>query len=130
MSLSLQTLKLSSSFRFLSVWFNLQGSPNFVLSQLKDIYSSFVASVQFKKLSTVQLAYLYSSVVLLKVQFRSQVLYLSESQVMRIASSYYGLQRKALSVARTFSSIALTSRFFSKDSNPYDSLCERLICTG
>ncbi|PKK69727.1 hypothetical protein RhiirC2_780632 [Rhizophagus irregularis] len=41
---------------------------------------------------------------------------------MRIASSYYGLQRKALSVARTFSSIALTSRFFSKDSNPYDSL--------
>ncbi|CAB4484929.1 unnamed protein product [Rhizophagus irregularis] len=47
---------------------------------------------------------------------------------MRIANGYYGLQRKALSVARTFPSIALTSRFFSKDSNPYDSLCERLIC--
>ncbi|PKC01376.1 hypothetical protein RhiirA5_426816 [Rhizophagus irregularis] len=122
MSFSLQVLKLSSSFRFLGVWFNLQGSPNFVLSQLKDIYSSFVVSVRFKKLSPAQLAYLHLSVVLPKVQFRSQVLYLSESQVMRIASSYYGLQRKALSVARTFPSIALISKFFSKDSNPYDSL--------
>ncbi|CAB4484923.1 unnamed protein product [Rhizophagus irregularis] len=46
---------------------------------------------------------------------------------MRIANGYYGLQRKALSVARTFPSIALTSRFFSKDANPYDSLCERLL---
>ncbi|CAB4385197.1 unnamed protein product [Rhizophagus irregularis] len=128
MSFSLQTLKLSSFFRFLDVWFNLQGSPNFVISQLKDIYSSFVASVRFKKLSPAQLAYLHSSFVLPKVQFCSQVLYLSESQVMRIASSYYGLQRKALSVAHTFPSIALTSRFFSKDFNPYDSLCERLIC--
>ncbi|PKC17717.1 hypothetical protein RhiirA5_405582 [Rhizophagus irregularis] len=128
MSFSLQALKLSSSFQFSGVWFNLQGSPNFVLSQLKDIYSSFVASIRFKKLSPAQLAYLHSLVVLPKVQFRSQVLYLSEAQVMRIANGYYGLQRKALSVARTFPSIALTSRFFSKDSNPYDSLCERLIC--
>ncbi|EXX73879.1 hypothetical protein RirG_056370 [Rhizophagus irregularis DAOM 197198w] len=67
MSFSLQALKLSSSFQFLGVWFNLQGSPNFVLSQLKDIYSSFVASVRFKKLSPAQLAYLHSLVVLPKV---------------------------------------------------------------
>ncbi|PKY12854.1 hypothetical protein RhiirB3_424566 [Rhizophagus irregularis] len=127
MSFSLQALRLSSSFRFLDVWFNLQSSPNFVLSQLKDIYSSFVASVHFKKLTPAQLAYLHSLIVLPKIQFRSQVLYLSESQIMRIANGYYGLQRKALSVARTFPSIALTSRFFSKDANPYDSLCERLL---
>lgn len=84
--------------------------------------------MKFKKLSSAQLAYLHSSVVLLKIQFRSQVLYIPESQIMRIANRYYCLQRKALSVARTFPSIALTSRFFNKDVNPYDSLCERLIC--
>ncbi|CAG8753822.1 775_t:CDS:2, partial [Rhizophagus irregularis] len=72
MGFSLRALRLSSSFRFLGVWFNLQGSPNFVLSQLKDIYSSFLASVRFKKLSPVQLAYLHSSVVLPKAQFRFQ----------------------------------------------------------
>ncbi|PKY31710.1 hypothetical protein RhiirB3_449451 [Rhizophagus irregularis] len=87
MSFSLQVLKLSSSFRFLGVWFNLQGSPNFVLSQLKDIYSSFVVSVRFKKLSPAQLAYLHLSVVLPKVQFRSQVLYLSESQISLLSSN-------------------------------------------
>ncbi|PKY56866.1 hypothetical protein RhiirA4_477468, partial [Rhizophagus irregularis] len=47
---------------------------------------------------------------------------------MRLAKGYYSLQRKALSLARTFPTIALTSRFFSKDTNPYESLCERLIC--
>ncbi|CAB4437355.1 unnamed protein product [Rhizophagus irregularis] len=99
LSFSLQVLKLSTSFHFLGVWFNLQGSPNFVLSQVKDIYSNFVASVRFKKLSSSQLAYLHSSVILPKVQFRSQVLYLSESQIMRIANRYYSLQRKALSLA-------------------------------
>ncbi|CAB4437131.1 unnamed protein product [Rhizophagus irregularis] len=128
LSFSLQTLKLSTSFRFLGVWFNLQGSPNFVLLQVKDIYSNFVASVRFKKLSSSQLAYLHSSIIMPKVQFRSQVLYLSESQIMRIANGYYSLQRKALSLARTFPTIALTSRFFNKDVTPYDSLCERLIC--
>ncbi|PKY59459.1 hypothetical protein RhiirA4_482228 [Rhizophagus irregularis] len=128
MSFSLQALKLSTSFHFLGVWFNLQGSPNFVLSQVKDIYSNFVASVRFKKLSPSQLAYLHSSVIIPKVQYRSQVLYLSESQIMRIAKGYYSLQRKALSLARTFPTIALTSRFFNKVTNPYDSLCERLIC--
>uniref|UniRef100_U9SUU7 Reverse transcriptase domain-containing protein n=1 Tax=Rhizophagus irregularis (strain DAOM 181602 / DAOM 197198 / MUCL 43194) TaxID=747089 RepID=U9SUU7_RHIID len=128
MGFSLRALRLSSSFRFLGVWFNLQGSPNFVLSQLKDIYSSFLASVRFKKLSPVQLAYLHSSVVLPKAQFRFQVLYLSESQVMRIVNGYYGLQHKAFSVVHTFPSITLTSRFFSKDVNPYDFLCERLLC--
>ncbi|CAB4407458.1 unnamed protein product [Rhizophagus irregularis] len=124
LSFSLQAFRLSTSFQFLGVWFNLQGSPNFILSQLKDIYSSFVVSVRFKKLSPVQLAYLHSSVILPKVQFRSQVLYLSESQIMRIANGYYSLQRKALSVTRTFPSIVLTSRFFSNDVNPYDFLCE------
>ncbi|PKY59070.1 hypothetical protein RhiirA4_481523 [Rhizophagus irregularis] len=47
---------------------------------------------------------------------------------MRIANGYYGFQRKVLLVARTFPSIALISQFFNKDVNPYDSLCERLIC--
>ncbi|CAB4434828.1 unnamed protein product [Rhizophagus irregularis] len=128
MSFSLQAIKLSTSFHFLGVWFNLQGSPNFVLSQLRDIYSSFVSCVRFKKLSSAQLAYLHSSVVLPKIQFRSQVLYIPETQIMRIANGYYSFQRKALSVACMFLSIALTSRFFNKDVNPYDSLCERFIC--
>lgn len=47
---------------------------------------------------------------------------------MRIANGYYSLQCKALSVARTFPSVALTSRFFINNVNLYDSLCERLIC--
>ncbi|CAB4407298.1 unnamed protein product [Rhizophagus irregularis] len=70
----------------------------------------FWAYVRFKKLSSSQLAYLHSSVIIPKVQFRSQVLYLSEPQIMRIASGYYSLQRKALSlICRFLAWISLVS---------------------
>ncbi|CAB4478076.1 unnamed protein product [Rhizophagus irregularis] len=65
----LTPLKLSSSFRFLGVWFNLQGSPSFVVSQIKDIYRTFVQTVRFKKLTSSQLAYLHSAVILPKIYF-------------------------------------------------------------
>ncbi|CAG8753233.1 uncharacterized protein OCT59_018707 [Rhizophagus irregularis] len=45
MDFQLTPLKLSFSFRFLGVWFNLQGSPSFVVSQIKDIYRTFVQTV-------------------------------------------------------------------------------------
>ncbi|CAB4422049.1 unnamed protein product [Rhizophagus irregularis] len=123
----LTLLKLSSSFRFLGVWFNLQGSPSFVVSQIKDIYNSFVSTIRFKKLTSAQLAYLHSAVILPKVHFRSQVIYLPEATLLRIVRSYYGLHRKLLSVSRTFPSLALTSKLFTEDVNPYTYLCQRLI---
>ncbi|CAB4405832.1 unnamed protein product [Rhizophagus irregularis] len=125
--LQLTPLKFSSSFRFLGVWFNLQGSPSFVVSQIKDIYNSFVSVTRFKKLTSAQLAYLHSAVILPKVHFRSQVTYLPETTLLRIVGSYYGLHRKLLSISRTFSSLALTSKLFTEDVNPYTYLCQRLI---
>ncbi|PKY59953.1 hypothetical protein RhiirA4_483126 [Rhizophagus irregularis] len=75
-----------------------------LLSIARDFYFLNNITANFQKYEL--LTYLHSSVILPKVQFRSQVLYLSESQVMRIANGYYSLQHV----------------------NPYDSLCERLIC--
>ncbi|CAB4431599.1 unnamed protein product [Rhizophagus irregularis] len=123
----LTPLKLSSSFRFLGVWFNLQGSPSFVISQIKDIYNSFVSTTRFKKLTSAQLAYLHSAVILPKVHFRSQVTYLPKATLFRIVGSYYGLHRKLLSISRTFPSLALSSKLFTNDANPYTYLCQRLI---
>ncbi|CAB4431671.1 unnamed protein product [Rhizophagus irregularis] len=115
---------LSSSFRFLGVWFNLQGSPSFVVSQIKDIYNSFVSTTRFKKLTSAQLAYLHSAVILPKVHFRLQVTYLPEATLLRIVGSYYGLHRKLLSVSRTFPSLALISKLLTEDVNPYTYLCQ------
>ncbi|UZO15894.1 uncharacterized protein OCT59_007304 [Rhizophagus irregularis] len=123
----LTPLKLSSSFRFLGVWFNLQGSPSFVVSQIKDIYRTFVQIVRFKKLTSSQLAYLHSAVILPKIHFRSQVIFILEATLTRAISSYYGLQKKLLSVSRTFPALAFSSSLFTKDTNPYTYLYQRLI---
>ncbi|CAB4437106.1 unnamed protein product [Rhizophagus irregularis] len=123
----LTLMKLSSSFRFLGVWFNLQGSPSFVISQIKDIYKAFISTVRFKKLAPNQLAYLHSAVILPKIHFRSQVTYILEATLTRIVRPYFGLQKKLLSLSRTFPSIAFSSSLFNEDTNPYTYLCQRLI---
>ncbi|CAB4376925.1 unnamed protein product [Rhizophagus irregularis] len=69
MDFQLTPLKLFSLFRFLGVWFNLQGSSSFVISQIKDIYRTFVQTVRFKKLAPSQLAYLHSAIILPKIHF-------------------------------------------------------------
>ncbi|CAB4413288.1 unnamed protein product [Rhizophagus irregularis] len=103
MDLQLTPLKFSSSFRFLGVWFNLQGSPSFVISQIKDIYNSFVSTVRFKKLTSSQLAYLHSAVILPKSAFP-------------FASNFY-----------SGSNVITNCWFFNNDTNPYVYLCQRLI---
>ncbi|PKY61331.1 hypothetical protein RhiirA4_431746, partial [Rhizophagus irregularis] len=61
------------------------------------------------------------------VHFRSQVTFIPEATLLRIVGSYYGLQKKLLSLSSTFPSLAISSRFFNNDTNPYVYLCQRLI---
>ncbi|PKY57188.1 hypothetical protein RhiirA4_478087 [Rhizophagus irregularis] len=100
MDLQLTPMKLLSSFRFLGVWFNLQGSPSFVISQIKDIYKAFVSTVRFKKLAPNQLAYLHSALDHISVYRRS---------------------------CSPFPRLAFSSPLFNDDTNPYTYLCQRLI---
>ncbi|CAB4486396.1 unnamed protein product [Rhizophagus irregularis] len=105
------------------IWFNLQGSLSFVISQIKDIYFA----LRFKKLTSAQLAYLHSAVILPKVYFRSQVTYIPEATLTRTIGSYYGIHKKLLSLSHIFPSLALSSKFFNEDTNPYTYLCQQLI---
>ncbi|PKC07662.1 hypothetical protein RhiirA5_417937 [Rhizophagus irregularis] len=88
-----------------------------------DIYFA----LRFKKLTSAQLAYLHSAVILPKVYFRSQVTYIPEATLTRTIGSYYGIHKKLLSLSHIFPSLALSSKFFNEDTNLYTYLCQQLI---
>ncbi|EXX63109.1 hypothetical protein RirG_155400 [Rhizophagus irregularis DAOM 197198w] len=62
-------IPMSSSFRFLGVWFNINGSRNFIRQQLKRECNSFSAILRPAKLTVQQVVYLYNTVLILKLDY-------------------------------------------------------------
>ncbi|GBC51016.2 hypothetical protein RIR_jg5663.t1 [Rhizophagus irregularis DAOM 181602=DAOM 197198] len=102
-----------------------------LLSIARDFYFLNNITANFSKyelkLTSAQLAYLHSAVILPKVYFRSQVTYIPEATLTRTIGSYYGIHKKLLSLSHIFPSLALSSKFFNEDTNPYTYLCQQLI---
>ncbi|GBC02429.1 hypothetical protein RclHR1_04610015 [Rhizophagus clarus] len=76
-SISITPLSITSSFRFLGVWFNIKGSHDFVKKQIADECNSFATTIHLAKLSAKQVVYLYNSVLIPKLEYRMQVTHLS-----------------------------------------------------
>ncbi|GBB94892.1 hypothetical protein RclHR1_24340004 [Rhizophagus clarus] len=76
-SISVISLSITSSFRFLGVWFNIKGSRDFVKKQIAGKCNSFAATLRPARLSAKQVVYLYNSVLIPKLEYCMQVTHLS-----------------------------------------------------
>ncbi|PKB92251.1 hypothetical protein RhiirA5_445401, partial [Rhizophagus irregularis] len=77
-SLSLSSLSVKTSFRFLGVWFSLSASSVFVLRQVRSMVKDMAALLGPKKLLAQHVAYLYNAVLLPRLEFRLQTTLFSE----------------------------------------------------
>ncbi|GET50298.1 RNA-directed DNA polymerase from mobile element jockey-like [Rhizophagus irregularis DAOM 181602=DAOM 197198] len=86
-SITITPISMTTSFRFLGVWFNIKSSHDFVKKQLKRECCSFAATIRPAKLSSKQVVYLYNAVLVPKLEYRMQVTHLSESECHLITRS-------------------------------------------
>ncbi|GBB92770.1 hypothetical protein RclHR1_20510009 [Rhizophagus clarus] len=63
---------------FLGVWFNINGSRDFVKKQIANECNSFAATLRLAKLTAKQVVYLYNTVLIPKLEYRMQVTHLSD----------------------------------------------------
>ncbi|GBB92084.1 hypothetical protein RclHR1_01960034 [Rhizophagus clarus] len=77
-SISVMPISITFSFQFLGVWFNVKGSHDFVKKQIAGECNSFATTLRPAKLSAKQVVYLYNSVLIPKLEYRMQVIHLSE----------------------------------------------------
>ncbi|GET58596.1 RNA-directed DNA polymerase from mobile element jockey-like [Rhizophagus irregularis DAOM 181602=DAOM 197198] len=86
-SITITPISMTTSFRFLGVWFNIKSSCDFVKKQLKRECCSFATIIRPAKLSSKQVVYLHNAVLIPKLEYRMQVTHLSESDYHLITRS-------------------------------------------
>ncbi|GET67111.1 hypothetical protein RIR_jg35562.t3 [Rhizophagus irregularis DAOM 181602=DAOM 197198] len=98
-TLTLKALALSTSFRFLGVWFNLSASSRFVHNQTVSMIKDMAALLSSKKLLAQHVAYLYNVVLLPRLEFRLQSTLFAESTINRMVSPMLSLIRQKAGLA-------------------------------
>ncbi|CAB4418026.1 unnamed protein product [Rhizophagus irregularis] len=94
-------IPMSSSFRFLGVWFNINGSRSFIRKQLKQECNSFSAILRPAKLTSQQVVYLHNTVLVPKLEYRMQVTHLSKAECSSAASSVRTLVKHKAKLSRS-----------------------------
>ncbi|CAB4436115.1 unnamed protein product [Rhizophagus irregularis] len=79
-SISITPISMTTSFRFLGVWFNINTTREFVKKQVKRECNSFAATIRPAKLSAKQVVYLHNTVLIPKLEYHMQVTHLSEAE--------------------------------------------------
>ncbi|GBC19596.1 hypothetical protein RIR_jg41862.t1 [Rhizophagus irregularis DAOM 181602=DAOM 197198] len=101
LSLSLSSLSLHASFRFLGVWFSLSASSDFVLKQARSMVKDMAALLGPKKLLAQHVAYLYNAVLLPRLEFRLQTTLFSECTIQSIVKPLFSVLRRKAGLATT-----------------------------
>ncbi|GBC53506.2 reverse transcriptase family protein [Rhizophagus irregularis DAOM 181602=DAOM 197198] len=101
LSLSLSSLSLHASFRFLGVWFSLSASSDFILKQARSMVKDMAALLGPKKLLAQHVAYLYNVVLLPRLEFRLQTTLFSESTIQSIVKPLFSVLRRKAGLATT-----------------------------
>ncbi|GBC15710.2 hypothetical protein RIR_jg14016.t1 [Rhizophagus irregularis DAOM 181602=DAOM 197198] len=99
--LSLSSLSVKTSFRFLGVWFSLSASSAFVLRQVRSMVKDMAALLGPKKLLAQHVAYLYNAVLLPRLEFRLQTTLFSESTIQTIVKPMFSVLRRKAGLAAT-----------------------------
>ncbi|CAB4423103.1 unnamed protein product [Rhizophagus irregularis] len=100
-SLSLSSLALGTSFRFLGVWFSMSASSQFVLNQARAMVKDMAALLGLKKLLAQHVAYLYNVVLLPRLEFRLQTTLFSESTVQSMVKPMFSVLRRKAGLTAT-----------------------------
>jgi len=89
----------NQSIRFLGVWLNLSKQRKYVLMQAKDIVKEVVTSLKKKRVTDKQLLYIYNMIIVPRLEYRSQVTFLTENECNSIVSPFRKIFKNKLSIS-------------------------------
>jgi hypothetical protein len=77
-TIDIQPARRSESIRILGVWVNLNKECKFVINQARDEVFNMCETLKRKKITDKQLLYLYNMVILPRIEYRTQITFLSK----------------------------------------------------
>jgi len=91
----------NQSARFLGVWLNLSKQRKYVLMQAKDIVKEVVTSLKKKRVTDKQLLYIYNMIIVPRLEYRTQMTFLTENECNSIVSPFRKIFKNKLSISST-----------------------------
>src|SRR5215208_6901964 len=79
-TINITPLPLNASTRILDVWLTAEKSNQLILKQIKDEVASCCALLNHKIITDKQLLYIYNTVIVPRIEFRSQLVFISKDQ--------------------------------------------------
>jgi hypothetical protein len=104
--------KPSESVRYLGVWISLTDNRTFITNQIHEEIKSAITIMRPKKLTDAHLTYVFNTVILSRIEYKSQLTLPSGKHCVRIMASYIAFFRSKLHLSRKTPSSLFLSHYF------------------
>ncbi|GBC33658.2 RNA-directed DNA polymerase from mobile element jockey-like [Rhizophagus irregularis DAOM 181602=DAOM 197198] len=80
----IKPIKAGESVRILGVWVNLDLNTKFVLNQCKDIIRNYNRIIRKKRVTDLQMKYIYNHVIIPRIEYKSQLTIWNHNQIEQL----------------------------------------------
>src|SRR6266498_445220 len=118
--------------RVLGVWITLQRSDKFIIQQLKQEISQVCNTLKYKKVTDKQLLYVFNAVVIPRLEYRSQLVFLSEDICSSLMAPFRKLFKHKLNLNQCIPNAILSTNLIYNFRSLYEvkvhSMFTNLVC--
>jgi len=116
----IKTILPSQSTRVLGVWFNSQCNKSFVINQVRSEIRTDTRIMKHKILTDKQLLYIYNTVIIPKLEYRTQLSCLTKNDCFNLQFPYRTLFKHKLKLSKTCPNSILFNRLLYNFRDLYD----------
>ena len=109
--IAIKPISLHDSTRILGVWLSAGKSNKYIFDQLKQEIQQYCTILQHKIVTDQQLLYIYNMVIIPRIEFRSQLVFLSKEQCNTLQAPFRILFKHKLKMAKNIPNAILTNSF-------------------
>src|SRR6266508_2231875 len=131
-SLTIKARPVHATERILGVWITLQRSDKFIIQQIRQEISHVCSTLKYKKVTDKQLLYVFNAVVIPRLEYRSQLVFLSEDICSSLMTPFRKLFKHKLNLNQCIPNAILSTNLLYNFRSLYEvkvhSMFTNLVC--
>ncbi|CAJ0825551.1 9435_t:CDS:2, partial [Entrophospora sp. SA101] len=118
--IKIQPKKYSESIRILGIWMNLGKKRNFIIQQAKDEVIELCNIMKKKLITDKQLLYIYNTVIIPRIEYRTQLTFLIKKECDNISSPFRQLFKHKINLSTSAPNAIVNNRMIYNYRNLYE----------
>src|SRR6266542_2338307 len=130
--LTIKAHPVQATERVLGIWITLQHSDKFIIQQIQQEISQVCNVLKYKKVTDKQLLYVFNAVVIPRLEYRSQLVFLSEDLCSTLMAPFRKLFKHKLNLNQCIPNAILSTNLLYNFRSLYEvkihSMFTNLVC--